>query len=146
MADSREARFQQGIIEAMTAQGWKVGTASGYDCSSALFTEDLLGYVREAWPERWEKFCKANLQAPEKVFVQKVVRELERAGTLEEAEGDYGLTPVSDVGSGKSTTRRSSAWPRSSTGSTTSTAPRSATTTSCTSPTVSPTASNATRR
>ncbi|ERS81824.1 type I restriction endonuclease subunit R [Halomonas sp. PBN3] len=83
MADSREARFQQDIIEAMTAHGWKAGTASGYDRASALYTEDLLGYVHEAWPERWEKFCKANPQAPEKVFVQKVVRELDRAGTLE---------------------------------------------------------------
>jgi len=83
MADSREARFQQDIIDAMVAGGWKSGTASGYDRASALYTEDLLGYVREAWPERWEKFCKANPQASEQVFVQKVVRELERAGTLE---------------------------------------------------------------
>src|SRR5690554_6091814 len=83
MADSREARFQQDIIEAMTAHGWKTGPASGYDRASALYTEDLLGYVREAWPERWEKFCKANPRAPEQVFVQKVVRELDRAGTLE---------------------------------------------------------------
>ena len=30
MADSKEARFQQDIIEAMTAQGWEAGTASGY--------------------------------------------------------------------------------------------------------------------
>ncbi|WP_282039360.1 type I restriction endonuclease subunit R [Halomonas alimentaria] len=83
MADSKEARFQQDIIEAMTAQGWEAGPASGFERASALYTEDLLGYVREAWPERWEKFCKANPQAPEQVFVQKVVRELERAGTLE---------------------------------------------------------------
>ncbi|TFH84867.1 type I restriction endonuclease subunit R [Billgrantia azerbaijanica] len=83
MADSREARFQQDIIEAMTAHGWKAGTADGYDRASALYTEDLLGYVREAWPERWEKFCKANPQAPERVFVQKAVRELDRSGTLE---------------------------------------------------------------
>ncbi|WP_302140996.1 type I restriction endonuclease subunit R [Halomonas alkalicola] len=83
MADSREAQFQQDIIEAMVAGGWKAGTARGYDRTTALYTEDLLGYVREAWPERWEKFCKANPQAPESVFVQKVVRELERAGTLE---------------------------------------------------------------
>ncbi|MDT0511709.1 MULTISPECIES: type I restriction endonuclease [unclassified Halomonas] len=83
MADSREARFQQDIIEAMTAHGWRTGPASGFERTSALYTEDLLGYVREAWPERWEKFCKANPQAPEQVFVQKVVRELERAGTLE---------------------------------------------------------------
>ncbi|WLI74502.1 type I restriction endonuclease subunit R [Halomonas alkalicola] len=83
MADSREARFQQDIIDAMVAGGWKAGTASDYDRTSALYTDDLLGYVREAWPERWEKFCKANSKAPETVLVQKVVRELERAGTLE---------------------------------------------------------------
>lgn len=83
MADSKEAQFQQDIIDAMVAGGWRVGTASGYDRATALYTEDLLGYVQEAWPERWEKFCKANPQASEQVFVQKVVRELERAGTLE---------------------------------------------------------------
>jgi type I restriction enzyme, R subunit len=83
MADSKEAQFQQDIIDAMVVGGWQAGVASGYDRASALYTEDLLGYVREAWPERWEKFCKANPQAPESVFVQKVVRELDRAGTLE---------------------------------------------------------------
>jgi len=83
MADSREARFQQDIIDAMVAGGWKAGTSSGFERTSALYTEDLLSYVQEAWPERWEKFCKANPQAPESVFVKKVVRELEQAGTLE---------------------------------------------------------------
>ncbi|EWG99935.1 hypothetical protein [Halomonas sp. BC04] len=83
MADSREGQFQQDIIDAMAAGGWKTGPASGYDCASALYTEDLLGYVKEAWPDRWEKFCKANPQAPEQVFVKKVVRELDRVGTLE---------------------------------------------------------------
>ena len=83
MADSREQQFQHDIIEVMTAGGWLTGPSSGYDRDSALYTEDLLGYVQDAWPERWEKFCKANPQTPETVFVSKVVRELERAGTLE---------------------------------------------------------------
>ena len=83
MADSREQQFQQDIIDAMVAAGWLTGSASGYDRTTALYTEDLLAYIQEAWPERWEKFCKANPQAPASVFVQKVVRELERGGTLE---------------------------------------------------------------
>ena len=83
MADSREHQFQSDIINEMTAGGWLTGSASGYDRASALYTKDLLGYVQEAWPERWEKFCKANPQAPESVFVKKLVRELEQAGTLE---------------------------------------------------------------
>lgn len=83
MADSKEAPFQQDIIDAMAPTGWLVGTSRDYDRTSALYTEDLLGYIQEAWPERWEKFCKNNPQAPEQVLVQKVVRELEKAGTLE---------------------------------------------------------------
>ncbi|WP_460539940.1 type I restriction endonuclease subunit R, partial [Halomonas garicola] len=83
MASSREAQFQQDIIAAMAKGGWLTGAASGYDRASALYTEDLLGYVQDAWPERWKQFCKANPQAPERAFIQRTVRELEKAGTLE---------------------------------------------------------------
>src|SRR5690625_2083853 len=83
MADSKEAPFQQDIINAMAPAGWLVGTSGGYDRKNALYTEDLLGYIQEAWPERWEKFCRNNPQAPEQLLVQRVVRELEKVGTLE---------------------------------------------------------------
>jgi len=83
MADSKEAQFQQDIIDALAAQGWLVGTASGYDRRTALYTEDVLGYFKEAWPERWDKFAKANPNDPDGVLVQKLVRELEQSGTLD---------------------------------------------------------------
>ena len=83
MADSREAQFQQDIIDAMTADGWLTGPASGYDPVYALYPEDLLGYFREAWPQRWEKFRQNNPQDPDATFIQAVARNLERHGTLE---------------------------------------------------------------
>jgi type I restriction enzyme R subunit len=83
MADSKEAQFQQDIITAMTDQGWLTGLARGYDRRTALYTEDFLGYFRNAWPERWNKFSKANPNNPEAVLVQKLVRELEQSGTLD---------------------------------------------------------------
>lgn len=83
MADSKEAQFQQDIIESLAAQGWLVGAASGYDRRTALYTEDVLGYFKDAWPERWDKFAKANPNNPDDVLVQKLVRELEQSGTLD---------------------------------------------------------------
>ncbi len=83
MADSKEAQFQQDIIGALAAQGWLVGTASGYDRRTALYTEDVLSYFKDAWPERWDKFVKANPNDPGGVLVQKLVRELEQGGTLD---------------------------------------------------------------
>lgn len=83
MADSKEAIFQQDIIDSMTAEGWLTGPAIGYDRRAALYTEDLLAYIKDAWPERWEKFSKNNPNDPESVLVKKLVRELEKHGTLD---------------------------------------------------------------
>lgn len=83
MADSREARFQQDIVDDMVAAGWLAGIASGYDRPTALYTEDLLAFVQEAYPDRWDKFCKNNPQDPPAALVKAVVRELDRHGTLE---------------------------------------------------------------
>ena len=94
MADSKEAQFQQDIIDALAAQGWLVGTASGYNRSTALYTEDVLGYFKEAWPERWDKFAKTNPNNPGDVLVQKLVRELEQSGTLDVLRHGFKLPAV----------------------------------------------------
>lgn len=94
MADSKEAQFQQDIIDALAAQGWLVGTASGYDRRTALYTEDVLGYFKDAWPERWDKFAKANPNNPDDVLVQKLVRELEQSGTLDVLRHGFKLPAV----------------------------------------------------
>ena len=46
MADSKEAQFQQDIIDALVAQGWLVGTARGYDRRSALYTRGCAGLLQ----------------------------------------------------------------------------------------------------
>ncbi|WP_163576791.1 hypothetical protein [Halomonas faecis] len=76
MAGSREAQFKRGTIEARTLHGWQVGAADGYDCEVEDFAELELSHYR-------------------------LTKREERRLRLEEAEGDYGLSPVSKVGSGK---------------------------------------------
>lgn len=83
MADSKEVIFQQDILKALSSQDWLVGSSSGYDRANAVYTEDLLAYFQSAYPDRWEKFCKNNPQAPAKTLVQKTVRALEQDGTLD---------------------------------------------------------------
>src|SRR5574344_918863 len=94
MADSKEAQFQQDIITAMTAQGWLTGPASGYDRARALYSEDFLAYFKAAWPQRWEKFAKANPVKPEEVLLQKLVAELDKHGPLEVLRHGFKLPAV----------------------------------------------------
>ena len=83
MADSREHQFQQDIINDLSADGWLVGEASKYDRTHALYPEDLIAFVQEAHPDRWEKFTKHNPQNPEQALIRATVRELEKQGTLD---------------------------------------------------------------
>ncbi|QGG74400.1 type I restriction endonuclease subunit R [Pseudomonas syringae] len=94
MANSKEAQFQQHIIYTLAAQGWLVGKASGYDSRTALYTEDVLGYFKDAWPERWDKFAKANPNNSDELMVQKLVRELEQSGTLDVLRHGFKLPAV----------------------------------------------------
>ena len=82
MADEREHQFQKDIINEMTAQGWQTGTADGYDRELALYTQDLVDFFKEAYPDRWEKFAKAYPGDPERQLCVAVDRERRKKGTL----------------------------------------------------------------
>lgn len=83
MSKGNEERFQQDIINALVQQGWLVGESRFYDPNTALYTEDLLAYVKEAWPKTWERIAQNNPLDPEKYLIQQTVRQLQRKGTLE---------------------------------------------------------------
>ncbi|WP_205742671.1 hypothetical protein [Onishia niordana] len=76
MVGSREAQFKQDTTEARTLHRWQAGANYGYAHEGEEASELDLTYYHLT--KREEKLLR-----------------------LEEAEGDYGLTPVSEVGSGK---------------------------------------------
>lgn len=76
MVNSREAQLQWDISKDMTARGWKAGTAGGYVHKDEYVSELELTH-----------YC--------------LTKREEKRWRLEEAEGDYGLSPVSEVGSSK---------------------------------------------
>ncbi|PAV27539.1 type I restriction enzyme R subunit [Tamilnaduibacter salinus] len=82
MADEREHQFQKDIINEMTAQGWQTGKADGYDRELALYTQDLVDFFKEAYPDRWQKFAKAYPGNPERQLCVAVDRERRKKGTL----------------------------------------------------------------
>ncbi|WP_303905050.1 type I restriction endonuclease subunit R [Thiohalomonas denitrificans] len=94
MADSQEKTFQKDILAALAGQQWLVGQSSDYDRTNALYPEDLVGYFREAYPDRWDKFCKNNPRNPEQVLIKATTRELDKRGTLEVLRHGFKLPGV----------------------------------------------------
>jgi type I restriction enzyme R subunit len=76
---SNEQVFQYDIISQMMANGWQLGTPAGYNRESALYEEDVLGFVPETQDERWQKYCKPYPLNPEKHLLGKVVNQFNKA-------------------------------------------------------------------
>lgn len=78
-ADSKEAAFQQDIIDQMVAGGWKLGEPAKYDRKLALYTEDCLQYVKTTQPKTWEKYQQLYPANSEQAFIDKLASQLSKA-------------------------------------------------------------------
>jgi type I restriction enzyme, R subunit len=76
---SRESVFQTDIINQMIANGWLLGSPSGYNRELALYEEDVLGFVQETQDVQWQKFSKLYPQNPDKHFLERVAGQLNKA-------------------------------------------------------------------
>ncbi len=79
MSSSSEKAFQNDILQALLANGWKRGKSAAYDRERALYAEDVLGFVQESQPEQWAKFVKLNPKDPNIAFLNAVEKQLAKA-------------------------------------------------------------------
>ncbi|QFY89804.1 type I restriction endonuclease subunit R [Magnetovirga frankeli] len=79
----KEYHFEDFIVDYLGNHGWLVGDADRYDPVRALYPEDLIGYVQETQADAWSKLEKLNGANTESVLLERVVKALEKDGTLE---------------------------------------------------------------
>ena len=78
-ADSKEAAFQQDMIDQMIAGGWKLGDPAKYDRKLALYTKDCLQYVKTTQEKSWEKYQQLYPTNAEQAFIEKLSSMLAKA-------------------------------------------------------------------
>tara|TARA_R110000868_G_scaffold258137_14_gene515463 strand:- start:4346 stop:7618 length:3273 start_codon:yes stop_codon:yes gene_type:complete len=76
---AREFIFQNDMIRQMVANGWVLGNPEKYDRKLALYSEDLLTFVKGTQDEQWQKFCKVYPSDTDKKFLERVASQLEKA-------------------------------------------------------------------
>nr|WP_252730867.1 DEAD/DEAH box helicase family protein [Pacificibacter marinus] len=63
----------------MVASGWQLGTPSGYNRELAIYSEDLIGFVKDTQDEAWQKHCKNYPNDPEAKLLDRVASQLNKA-------------------------------------------------------------------
>lgn len=91
-----ESIFQADIVTQMQAQGWQLGSPSGYTAETALYERDVLDFVQGTQAQEWQKFCKTFPIESERHFIEALVKQLNKADAqaTDRASRTYGTLGV----------------------------------------------------
>ncbi|SLM31625.1 Restriction endonuclease, type I, EcoRI, R subunit/Type III (fragment) [Desulfamplus magnetovallimortis] len=76
---TKESIFQNDIIRQLLNNGWLLGKSENYNRELALYSDDLLAFVKETQDNQWQKYCKIYPNNPEKKLLEKVAAQLGKA-------------------------------------------------------------------
>mgnify|MGYP000176571052 CR=1 FL=1 len=76
---SKEAVFQQDIIDQMLTGGWQLGDPNQYNRELALYTSDCIDFVKNTQPKMWKKYQKLYPQDTETAFIKRLASQLDKA-------------------------------------------------------------------
>lgn len=78
---SNELTFQNDMINHLVKGGWKIGKPEHYNRELALYSEDLVSYVKETQAKQWEKLAKSFPNNTEEKLLERVVMQQKKADT-----------------------------------------------------------------
>ncbi len=78
----KENVFETEVVEHLTANGWLEGEWQNYDRERALYTEDLLWWLREQNPKEWQKLSIRDEDEKEKAVIARACEEMDKNGSL----------------------------------------------------------------
>ena len=76
---ANEFTFQNDMIRQLVSNGWVEGKPEKYNRELALYSEDVLGFVKDTQDEQWQKFCALYPSNTEAKFLEHVGAQLNKA-------------------------------------------------------------------
>jgi type I restriction enzyme R subunit len=76
---ANEFTFQTDMISQLIDNGWLLGNPENYNRELALYSEDLLGFVKDTQDNQWQKYRKIYPVDTEQKFLERVATQLNKA-------------------------------------------------------------------
>lgn len=76
---TKELALQNHVIDQVEAAGWKLGEPARHNRTLARYPDDVVGFVQDTQPERWQKFCALYPSNPKQKFLERVAVQLDKA-------------------------------------------------------------------
>ena len=82
MSKHKEGTFEDEVVAHLTAHGWLLGDAKGYNRELALYPDDVEGWLRDTQPAEWAKVEKTHGAGARNVVLQRLAESLDKDGSL----------------------------------------------------------------
>jgi len=85
MVSTSEFAFQNDMLKQLVSNGWLLGKPEHYNRELALYSQDVLGFVKDTQDAQWQKFKNLyppkhdNKAYPEQKFLERVASQLNKA-------------------------------------------------------------------
>jgi type I restriction enzyme R subunit len=81
-----ERHLEAYIVQRLTDQGWLLGRAEEYDRDFALYPEDLVVWIKESQPKKWDRLLSLNggdMARATRTLMVRLEEDLEKKGTVQ---------------------------------------------------------------
>ncbi|MBU0626047.1 DEAD/DEAH box helicase family protein [Patescibacteria group bacterium] len=78
----KENKFEEEIVTYLNSHQWVEGTSISYDKELALYSEDLISYIKATQPAAYEKMAKREGTKTDAVLLKHIAAELDKHGSL----------------------------------------------------------------
>lgn len=78
-----EKNLEAYIVQKLVAQGWLLGHSEGYDKDFAVYTDDLLAWVKETQVQKWDKLVALNGDKATHILKTRLDAALEKHGMVQ---------------------------------------------------------------
>lgn len=88
MSKHKERQFQIEIVQHLTSSNWIEGDVSGYDRELALYSEDIISYIKLTQPQAYEKMQKREGSKTDAVLCKHIAKEMDKHSSLHYLKND----------------------------------------------------------
>ena len=88
MSKHKERQFQIEIVQHLTSNNWIEGDVSGYNRELALYSEDIINYIKATQLQAYEKMSKREGTKTDEVLCKHVAKEMDKHGSLHYLRND----------------------------------------------------------
>jgi type I restriction enzyme R subunit len=99
MASHHEVEFEKYITSKLVENGWVEGSSANYDKTRALYSEDVITWVKEAQSESWEKLVRLNGASAENTLLDRLEKALgaKAGGTMKVLRNGFDVAGAGNI-------------------------------------------------